>query len=249
MFEKIRSTKDMAHGRLGNKFDLKKFKSLEAINLMVRYADTFLEQLGKGSSRMAFLYSSKYALKIAINEKGLAQNEAEVDVATNPKSKLVIAKIYSADPEYKWVISDLVKPIKSEKEFESLTGTQWEDFLDALYFAIHGEGEEKKNSAFTDAVIATAKTNKLLTGDLKSIEHWGKTPSGRAVLLDYGFTRGVADVHYKKEPEEHITSNEKTIVPGGETPTPGQQATRATKRDSVSKSTVHVNTDKTRKTR
>jgi hypothetical protein len=79
VIEKIRSKK-VSSGRLGGHFDLKKFKSLDSIDMMKIYAGEFLENIGEGSSRVAFLFSGKYVLKIALNKKGVGQNEAELDV-------------------------------------------------------------------------------------------------------------------------------------------------------------------------
>ena len=38
-----------------------------------------------------------------------------------------------------------------------------------------------------------------MAGDLKEIDHWGKTPDGRCVLLDYGFTQDVFKSHYSDD--------------------------------------------------
>jgi len=204
MIEKIRTAKN-SKSKFGERFDLKKFKALDSAHMMLVYANQYLEPLGEGSSRRAFTLSSKYALKIALNEKGIAQNEAELDVFTNPKTKGVVAKIYGADNENRWVISDLVKPLQrgSEDEFAQITGTDWEDFRMTLRGAL--KGEKVWPDEFTQSAITVAKSNNLVYGDLGEIGHWGKTPDGRCVLLDYGFTEGVWNDHYKSkqpEPEE-----------------------------------------------
>jgi len=170
---------------------------------MVQYAVEFLETLGKGSSRRAFLLSSKYALKIAINEKGIAQNEAELDVFTNPKSRAIVAKVYDADQEgNKWLISDLVKPLDSEEEFEQLTGVKWYLFSEQIRSHMQNRGADaQKLNPWVQAVIATARQNNLMHGDLRELSHWGKTPDGRCVLLDYGFNESVFQSHYSKTPK------------------------------------------------
>lgn len=68
------------------------------------YASLNLEELGKGSSRIVYLLSAKKVLKIALNVKGIAQNEAEIDIYTNPKTKAIIAKIFDYDVDYKYII-------------------------------------------------------------------------------------------------------------------------------------------------
>lgn len=206
----------------GHKFNMKQFESLENTNMMLSYAESFLEFLGKGSSRAAFILSNKYALKIALNQKGIAQNKTEVAVYTNPKTKSVIAKVHNADSEYKWLISDIVRPLQkgSEREFMSLTGLDWERFKKFLNEKDLTEfkGEPPKIAV---AVKATMEANNLLKGDIREIDHWGKTPDGRLVLLDYGFTGEVWDEHYsadskkkKKDLENAPTSKDKTNRPG-----------------------------------
>lgn len=230
LIERIRTQKGQK-GPLGEKFDLKHFKSLDTINTMLEYAKRFLEPLGEGSSRKAFLLSSKYALKIAINKKGLAQNEQEVDVFTNPKSKAVVAKIYDAANEHQWVISDLVRPLGSQDEFTQQTGIKWADFEEDMNDFVKRKGAitqddlqmmNPKEAAFIQAVVATARASNLLVGDLKEFSHWGKTPDGRIVLLDYGFSEDVWSAHYSKSQQpvaKSAGSSEKTKQPSGHSTT------------------------------
>lgn len=227
--------------KMGSKFDLKKFKSLDILSTVQQYAKTYLEPLGTGSSRIVYLLSSRYALKIALNNKGLAQNEAEVDVATNPQTKAVVAKVYASDEGFKWVISDLVKPVQSEQEFEDLAGVSWQDFRTGVSAGFKGQTDN--GSPFVKSVVATAKSNELMKGDIigtqtdkgaDKLGHWGKTPDGRVVLLDYGYTRSVKDAHYA-EP----------VMPRGKTSASGDKTAIGGQTKPISKG---VDTDKNAKT-
>jgi len=102
------------------------------------YANEHLELLGVGSARSVFLLSSRYVLKMARGdrgfsfEKGTAQNEAEVDVYTDPRTKPIVTKIYDFDPKkYTWVVSELVRPL-SHKEFVSTVGGEPDDIARAV---------------------------------------------------------------------------------------------------------------------
>lgn len=53
---------------------------------------------------------SKRVLKIALNKQGIAQNEAEINIFTNPITKPIVAKVYDYDPNFLWIISELVRP-------------------------------------------------------------------------------------------------------------------------------------------
>ena len=224
--EKIRSKKGQSGG-FGEKFDIQKFKQLDGYNIALGYAQKFLDMLGQGSSRAAFLLTQRYVLKVALNDKGVAQNRAEVDVYTNPASKPVVAKVYQSDPKYAWVISELVKPLKSTKEFEQLTGIDWETFSEYVNDGIRDKQKATGAPKFIRSIIATALSNDLLRGDLAQqdfshdaakdvLDHYGKTPDGRVVLLDYGFTHEVWESHYSDK-DKPIPQGSKTFDPSADT--------------------------------
>lgn len=184
-------------------FDIRHFKSIKGHNAVVSYALDNLEALGEGSSRVVFKLSSKDALKVAYNNKGLAQNEAELDIFTNPKSKPIVARIYDYDTQHKWLVSELVRPLSRREEFEYLVGTDFDAFIwyvkrnsnPALAWRTDGSVNEKSLS-FAQAVIDTIKAGDLMFGDVDNIRHWGKTADSRVVLFDYGFTSDVHKKHY-----------------------------------------------------
>lgn len=228
IIEKIKSKRGMK-GPLGDHFDLNRFKKLDDLQPMLVYAGHFLDKLGEGSSRAAFLLSGKYVLKIALNKKGLAQNNAELEVFTNPKSKSIVAKIYASNDQQQWLIADLVKPVASVEEFEQMCGVSWTVFSSQIVKGLKEKDVPHEASKFVKTVLATALENNLLPGDLaqtrsdskNALGHWGKTPDGRLVLLDYGFTEKVASDHYMKpqaapgmvaKGQKHEPSN--TVNPG-----------------------------------
>lgn len=229
LVEAIKSRKGVS-GSFGSKFDMNKFKSFNELQIIQHYAKTFLEPLGQGSSRVAYLLSGKYALKIALSKKGIAQNQTEVDVYTNPTSQPVVAKIYSSDDSFMWIISDLVKPIKSVSEFEQLSGLDWRQFSEIINVAIKEKHLPKDAPEFAKRVAITAMKNDMLRGDLAQqdfshdatddvIDHYGKTPDGRIVLLDYGLTGEVWNTEYKPGRDafagrKTAHSSEKTAKPG-----------------------------------
>lgn len=192
--EKIRSTQKRSD-HLGAKFDLNTFKKINNIEQAEAYANNFLQRLGKGSSRVAFLLSNRYVLKIAINDKGIAQNEGEMDVATNPKTKNVIARVRAYDPDYKWLISDVVKELKTSEEFRQLTDIPWDDF-EAIMVKLYNKERVNKIPEFVQSVFATKQSSDISIGDMLRVDHWGKTPDGRCVILDYGLSNDVWAKHY-----------------------------------------------------
>lgn len=105
-------------------FNLNKFKSLEISWKMYEYAKKHLPFLGQGTSRAVFALSGNKVLKIAHGKilAGVAQNEQEVNLFTNPKTKSIVTKIYDVADDYTWIISEIAKPFTSEIDFFRKTG-------------------------------------------------------------------------------------------------------------------------------
>jgi hypothetical protein len=184
-----------------------------------------LPLLGQGSSRAAFLLDSKRVLKIAINEKGYAQNTAELELANNPGVAPLVTKIFRVGKDNSWLVSELVRPLTSEKEFQQLTSVPWSFLVSFMqFYADSGDIGEAFESTVADVItrdkknrspspgisvrgiehvpfvgrLFTALANRpdMMPGDMTIVSHWGKTPDQRVVLMDSGFTRDVYDAHY-----------------------------------------------------
>lgn len=111
-------------------FNLNKFKTIPSIIGRIKYANSILPKLGKGSSRIVYALSSDKVLKIALNDKGFAQNNAELELYTSPETKPVVAKIYDASPDNSWLISEIVQPFSNSRaDWQAATG------FDYLIFA------------------------------------------------------------------------------------------------------------------
>jgi len=206
MVEKIRSKRKIKTRFGGEKFDLETLKTLPNESVMQAYAMNYLEPLGQGTSRIAFVLTPKKVLKIARNAKGIAQNTAELEVQGDPATGGMAARIYDSDSQGRWLISDLVRPLRSPSEFTQLTGVDWQEFVQDLSSSVSGSARasgaqlRKDAAEFTKNVYKMAETgsNRLKLGDLIVVVHWGKTPDGNVVILDYGFTEDVEVKHYPK---------------------------------------------------
>lgn len=109
-------------------FNLQQFEKLPTLQDKVNYASTNLKELGRGSSRVVYLISNRYVLKLALPEagaKGTGQNKGEVDVYNNKGVSPYVAKVYRNDPKFDWIISEIARPMASEQEFEQLAKVDW----------------------------------------------------------------------------------------------------------------------------
>lgn len=203
---------------------LVKAQSLQDVFLIVKNAGLTPEKsgryyLGSGSSRSAFILSPKRALKIANNNAGIAQNQAELDVARDYQD--YVPNIYGADENGKWLIVDIVRQLKSEEEFQEVSGFFLHDILDIMRMS-ETLGLNVMNMGMEDAqvleeyipdmpaqqILNVVKNDWVLGlyemiankdlahGDIALFGHWGLTASGRLVMLDTGLTSDVWHQHY-----------------------------------------------------
>lgn len=195
-----------------DKFDMRKFTSLENVNDMLKYASERLEPLGQeGSSRRAFLMSSGDVIKISLNSKGTEQSKHESTMSAHIRrdsSEPMITKVSAHDPQYRWIIAELVRPVRGPDEFEQLSGMPWSDFQEGIR-ALGFPNRPPllfKERRFLDLAIELVRSGSLHYGDLVSLEHWGVTTDRKLVLLDYGTSKqiwrdlyGGSDVRPDKE--------------------------------------------------
>lgn len=175
-------------------FKLNEFKSLQTLQDIHKYAKRHLQFLGQGSSRVVFRLSGTKVLKVAKDEGlGVEQNRAELDVYTDPQTKRITAKVYDADTNFKWLISEIVNPFNTDEAFESATGISAEIFQDAILDRkLPDEEFTEDEEQFLHAVLKLSSVNDLDPADLVSITHWGLTASGDVVVLDYGFRQNMS---------------------------------------------------------
>jgi hypothetical protein len=141
-------------------------------------------------------------VKLAKNDKGIAQNEAEVK-ADKCGSKF-INKVLSSAQNHSWIEVPFLDDI-TEKEFEEMTGIDFKDFGEALDYGIKGKGKASdgpdnfdkasKTDIYKD-IVNVAKKMKLMGGDLGRISSW-KSKDGRPVLADAGLTEAVYSDYYE----------------------------------------------------
>lgn len=139
-------------------FDINIFKSLRSAYEAAEYADERLEELGTGSSRKVFLLSSGKVLKIAYGKQnaGKAQNQEEVNVFTNPKSRPVVAKVFDYDPSFRWIISELVKPLGDGDYVASRFGVDNEtlgEILNAAFDAGDNNWKEEVRKSMFENIV------------------------------------------------------------------------------------------------
>lgn len=181
--------------------DLKKVLSnlekLETYQARKKYAEKNLEHLSSGSSRIVYLSDKKTIIKMAKNDKGIAQNEAEA----NPKMKSkFLNEILSHAKNHAWIEVCYLDKI-TVKDFKEMTGLDFDDFGESIRYGLRdvsGNTDKEKPKNFDKVAKSeiykelkrVGEKFKLMPGDLARISSWG-TKGGRPVLIDAGLTADV----------------------------------------------------------
>ena len=176
------------------------------LNKLVRFANFFYslatnsEPLPEDSKDLT---PDKTIVKLAKNDKGLAQNKAEA----NPKMKSpFLNKILSHAPNYSWIETHYLDKI-SKPDFKKMTGLEFNDFGDSIRYGlknVSGNTDLEKPENFDKVeksdiykeLKRIGKTFKLMPGDLARISSWG-TKDGHPILIDAGLTADVFSDYYE----------------------------------------------------
>lgn len=147
----------------------------EQINLDIK--NRTYKHIGSGSGRQVFDLENGYVVKMGRNKKGIAQNEAEFQIASTNKSDF-LAKIPQASDNFKFIIMEKADKVRS------ITSV-WK------YYNVKNNKELFELKELKDIYTQ----NNLLLPDLYRPDNWGRIGE-RLVIIDYGFTWKVKRKYY-----------------------------------------------------
>lgn len=180
---------------------LKNIEGMDTFAAKKKYAEKNLERLSSGSSRIVYVMPDGTVLKLAKNERGVAQNKAE----GNPKMKSrYLNETIGLAKNHSWLNTYYLDKI-TEKEFEEMTDIDFKLFGKCISYGLKkiSSDSEKKPKDF-DKIAKTkiykeferlGKEFNLLPGDMSRISSFGQR-SGHPVLIDAGLTRKIFDKFY-----------------------------------------------------
>lgn len=193
-------------------FSFDELKNMSFTNKIKYCTQMCGKQIGGGSSRIVFQIDDQWVLKLARNQKGIAQNEEEYRIATDGYGTSLSVKVdqnRSDTDGYAWIVSEFVLPAKVQ-DFKKCYGIDWKD---VMYFARHikyGDGiVEDIYEKYYDNEDAMDLLNELheyyanwngAMGDCVRIVNWGLTNrngSPELVLLDTGASMDIINRFYK----------------------------------------------------
>jgi hypothetical protein len=195
----------------------------------LKYALDRAKRLGGGSSRVAMTieYQGRpTALKVAKNRKGLAQNQAEIEILSDGyagRLPIVIPLIDfdRANAEPVWLQTELARRVQAPTLMKMLhTPTMWlltnqvrnlvgkrmphemdDDKIKETYFGYDNgatEADYEKFRDYADQIAELIMSSTLEIGDLQNPANWG-VYNGRPVIIDLGFTEDTMELYgFKK---------------------------------------------------
>ena len=206
---------------LPSDWDSSKFNTSNSFESIVDYALERSKKIGTGSSRIAFEVEYKgrpTILKIAKNEKGLAQNEVESKMLSDgyiEKMELTIPLIDydTTNIQPLWIHTEkankvtekklckllhcdslfqLIQIVKSKYKHSSLYAHYYNELKE-----INTEEELDDLEELIDNLYSLSKDFNIALGDFQKTDSWGLY-KGKPVIIDIGLSMEVYDLHYKK---------------------------------------------------
>ena len=207
------STMLMREGNENKSFDINIFKFIKSFKSRIKYCNETLKYIGGGSSRKAYMIDNDKVLKIAINKKGIAQNEVETDAGLSLYDIAPIIYDFD-DDDYLWIESELAHPI-TPIEFKKIVGLDFKKVAEAFRFFYYKKNNIKGHMPFSltkeeyndmwdnewmGNMFAYMADFDIPYGDLCVFKHYGmvyRNGKPKIVILDTGYNNEVQKLYYK----------------------------------------------------
>lgn len=212
--------KEMAYP---SSFNFDEFGQLKSFAARVRYCNERLRKLGAGSSRIVYAVDNEKVLKLAKNQKGVAQNNVE-----NQKwleSYDMFAEVYEYDDNGLWLEMQAARRAKPS-DFKRITGygfdvfCAWVDYVHSWYtrnrygrydagkYAEIFDSDEFREgldnyNLFNSVQSYMGDTCLEAVGDMKRLSSWGVVSENgeeRLVMIDFGLDDDVMTDYYSPKP-------------------------------------------------
>lgn len=198
------------------RFDASELSGMRSFAERVRYCREHLgAPIGNGSARMVFQIDDEKCLKLAKNQKGVAQNGVESDYYKRRYD--IFPKVFETDNDGLWIVCEFVLPAK-KSDFKACVGVSFDDFVKWMYTTyarydrkyMHGSwytmddetyGDLVENNEFFQEMEDYLCNYMAADQDMLAIRNWGLAMrDGHAwpVLLDHGLTDDVYNTYYKR---------------------------------------------------
>lgn len=174
-------------------FDFEEFMQIKSYTGRIKYAQQrLLGKVGAGSGRAVFRIDDEKVMKIALNNLGIAQNEAEGK--EYKQNYDVCARVFDADNEHTWIEMELAKKI-SPSRFKQLVGVDLDTLIRwlsaTLGRGLYKDAPDLGENEFAENLQSFAGDyGYRVPGDFQKINSYGEVlrdGQPTVVLVDFGF--------------------------------------------------------------
>lgn len=193
-------------------WDVARFASLNNFAQRKNYCDNNLLKISSGTGRIVYKIDNEKVLKLAKNQRGLGQCNAEIDLSNQEYFNHLFAKVLEYDEDGKWVEMQLATKLTTAK-FQSIMGYPFGDYCIMLRNNEFNNVNIIKNykdvyaktrdiiiqDQFYNDICELMKNYEMSAGDLIKSNSYGiilDDGDEKVVLVDYGLTGLVYDNYY-----------------------------------------------------
>ena len=194
---------------------LDEFEKIQSFTKKIEFANQNFQRIGSGSGRIVYDIDGTKVFKLAKNAKGVAQNEAEINIGSYNDTHNIVTKVLESDNNGSWIISEKAKKV-NEGRIKQLTGIP--SLNELFYFLRNHENNIKgghnifsldadtekllNDNEFVTELQDIMSNYSISAGDLGRPSTYGEVlrdGQPTIVLTDYGLTGEVYDTHYSPQ--------------------------------------------------
>lgn len=193
-------------------FDMEHFKTLTKFAQRVAYCKDHLQRISSGSSRIVYLVDDKMVLKLAKNQKGVAQCETEIQWGGDSYFDEILARTIEYHQDGLWVEMELAKKVK-KSDFSVIENINFDEFgkylknfelennsKKPMYSMTDAHKEILNENPFTQTICEFMQSTGSPAGDLMRLNSYGivnRNGEDIIVIIDFGLTHDIYDEYYK----------------------------------------------------
>jgi len=194
-------------------WNIEEFKKLNSFNKRIKYCEQNLQRISSGTSRIVYKIDETKVLKLAKNEKGIAQNNTEINFSEDYLWDMVVAKLFDYDEDGLWVEMELARKVTTSI-WNNIVGIPIDIFRDGTRYMEQQKGshktlyrlkepermEELYENDFTSTILDLIANYDVGSGDFGKLSTYGlvnRDGKDEIVIIDYGLTNEVYDSYYK----------------------------------------------------
>lgn len=199
-------------------FSLNQLSNLKTFKERQQYCVQNLGRpIGNGSSRQVYQIDDEKVLKLAKNNKGLAQNEYEGQPDYYKEDLSIFPKIFQTAEDYTWIVSEFVLPAK-DKDFKYCLGmsfNEWTMVVTALKRMHRNTAKSYQKGVTKEKLWELCDNNRFVydlndfigsydsfsINDLYAIQNYGlaqRDGKAQLVILDSGLSDDIYNQYYKR---------------------------------------------------